>query len=90
MIVRFYKQDKEYEIYCLENTGGYVLNLLSSKKPKDKKMHRINGCSSIAINNISGMKTSVPKYCSISLVELEEFANNKVGKNKWEKCDLCF
>jgi hypothetical protein len=85
------KKDKyanpKYISWCQENPNGYVFNYFkgTDKSNKMNVIHKVN-CNKL---NARGKSTSYEKVCSNSKIQLEIFADEERGKNRWIKCGVC-
>lgn len=90
---RFWKKndseaDTKYRVWCEQNPNGYVFNYFKgTDKSNDMNVLHIVSCSML---NIRGQKASYEKVCSNSKAEIELFANEERGKDRWICCSYCF
>jgi hypothetical protein len=86
MIYRFYKEENGYGQWLLNNKQGYVFNHFGTVEMN--KMHHAT-CYHLHTARHLGSRTNYEKICSIDYNELELEAN-RVTRNEWSKCKVCF
>jgi hypothetical protein len=86
VIQSFLKKEFEYEQWLNNNKNGFVFNHFGTAEMN--KIHNVS-CGHLYTERHSGSRTNYEKICSLSYNQLENEAN-RITKNKWSKCKVCF
>ena len=88
MTAKFQNNEEGYEQWYANNPNGFIFNNFDSNDPKYNVLHKAS-CSMLRRARDEGKRTRYEKWCSDSMQELIEHANQKLGNNGWSECKTC-